>query len=171
MRRVRISTRTTFCAVVLVAALGIGGTASANQAQSRGADGEVLRARLTGAQEVPPADDDGSGRARVVVNAAAGEVCWDVKFEDITTANRGHIHAGAAGVNGGIVVDFFNLHLPANQRDPNLDRLEKRQQLDGCTSGLDPVLLDDIIANPENYYVNLHNSRFPGGAIRCQLED
>jgi hypothetical protein len=94
-----------------------------------------------------------------------------VRFENITTANRGHIHRGVAGVNGGIVVAFFDLQTPEAQRDPRLDVLEKKQELDGCITGLDPVLLQEIVDNPAGFYVNLHNSRFPGGAIRCQLED
>ena len=35
----------------------------------------------------------------------------------------------------------------------------------------DPALLAQIVANPAAYYVNLHNTRFPGGAVRCQLEE
>lgn len=157
--------RLVFCAVVLVAALGFGGLASAGSAV---ADGVRLRANLTGDQEVPPADPDGRGTGRVNIKAAEGEVCFEVRFEDITTANRGHIHSGVAGVNGPIVVAFFDLE--ASPADERLDVLESRQRLDGCITGLDPVLLADIIANPANYYVNLHNSRFPGGAIRGQLE-
>jgi hypothetical protein len=30
-------------------------------------------------------------------------------------------------------------------------------------------LVQAIIQNPENYYVNVHNAPFPGGAVRGQL--
>jgi hypothetical protein len=129
-----------------------------------------LRAHLSGAEEVPAADDDGSGIATIHVGVEQGEVCFNVGFNKITTGNRAHIHSGAAGVNGGIVVAFFDLQTPASQRDPRLDELEKKESLDGCVTGLNPVLLADIVANPQNYYVNVHNSRFPGGAVRAQLE-
>jgi hypothetical protein len=38
----------------------------------------------------------------------------------------------------------------------------------GCTSA-DPSLIKAIIQHPENYYVNVHNADFPGGALRGQL--
>jgi hypothetical protein len=131
--------------------------------------GVRLSADLLGANEVPAADDDGRGKAHVVVGVEKGEVCFDVRFRRITTGNRGHIHRGAAGVNGPIVVAFFDLQA-VGLRDERLDELEKRASLDGCITELDPVLLAEIVATPENFYVNVHNSRFPGGAIRAQLE-
>ena len=67
-----------------------------------------LTARLTGAQEVPPADVDGSGKAKIEVDQAAGEVCFDIKFDAIATPNRAHIHEQVAGMNGGIVVTFWS---------------------------------------------------------------
>ena len=160
----------------LVACAGDTTTRSVSQmeqleARSAHLQGRVpLRAHLAGANEVPAADDDGSGIATVFIAVEQGEVCFNVGFNKITTGNRAHIHAAPAGVNGSIVVAFFDLQTAASQRDPRLDELEKTESLDDCVTGLSSTLLADIVANPENYYVNVHNSRFPGGAVRAQLE-
>ena len=134
-----------------------------------------LTARLTGAQEVPPADVDGSGKAKIEVDQAAGEVCFDIKFDAIATPNRAHIHEQVAGMNGGIVVTFWELRIPpadpgAPADDPRNETLEATQSLSGCATVTDAALLQRIVDNPAGFYVNLHNARYPGGAIRCQLE-
>jgi len=71
------------------------------------------------------------------------------------------------------VVTFFELRIPpadpgAPASDPRNDALENGR-LEDCASA-DPTILAQIVANPGNYYVNVHNARFPGGALRCQLE-
>ena len=154
----------------VIAAMGLLATGSVASAQTNTV---TLTARLSGAQEVPAADPDGSGKAAVIVDVAAGRVCFDIKLSDVGTPNRGHIHAGAAGVNGPIVVTFFELRIPpadpgAPASDPRNDALENGR-LEDCASA-DPAVLAQIVANPGNYYVNVHNARFPGGALRCQLE-
>ena len=69
--------------------------------------------------------------------------------------------------NGGIVVPLFELvGAPA---DPRNDELESRRRIEGCVPAA-PALLEQIAANPAGYYVNLHNARFPAGAIRGQLD-
>ena len=129
-----------------------------------------LTARLEGAQEVPPADPDGRGKAEMVVDVAAGEVCFDIKLNDVATPNRGHIHKQVAGQNGPIVVTFFELRPgDAAANDPRHEAIERGRIAD-CATGVDTALLADIVANPDQYYVNVHNSRFPGGALRCQIE-
>lgn len=151
--------------IAVVMAIGIASTSSV-----AAADTVTLTARLTGAQEVPPADPDGSGKATVMIDVDGGSVCWEIKsLQDTGTPNRGHIHAQVAGQNGPIVIPFFELRPgDAPATDPRHDALESGRIAD-CTTA-DPALLAAIVANPQNYYVNVHNTRFPGGALRCQLE-
>ena len=156
---------------VVLAAIGLLATGSVAAAKQTTV---TLTARLAGAQEVPAADPDGSGKATVMIDVEGGEVCFDIKsLSDVGTPNRGHIHEGAAGVNGPIVVPFFELRIPpadpgAPPTDPRNDSLE-RGGLQDCVPG-DPAVLARIVANPAGFYVNVHNARFPGGALRCQLE-
>jgi hypothetical protein len=145
----------------LVLVLAFAATVTASQ-------GPRFRVQLSGANEVPAADPDGSGRATVWIDAAAGEVCFDIRVSNTGTPNRAHIHVGAAGANGGIVVPFFELVGLA--ADPLNDVLEDKGRVEGCVEA-EPELLATIAANPEGYYVNLHNARFPGGAVRGQLDN
>ena len=161
--------------VVLVAVVGLIGL-SLSAGSAVGDPGTVVDFNndLNGAAEEPDADLDGKGRAKVRLDLEAGEVCFDVQFNDTGTPNRGHIHAGPANVNGPILVTFFELRIPpavpgAPASDPRNDALEMGR-LEGCVAA-DPALLADMAAHPADYYVNLHNARFPGGAVRCQLED
>ena len=129
----------------------------------------TLTARLEGAQEVPPADRDAMGNAVIKIDVNAGSVCFDATFDRVGTPNRGHIHKAPAGENGPIVVPFFELRPgDAPVTDPRHDALE-RGRLKDCVTA-DPALLADIVAHPDLYYVNLHNTRYPGGAFRCQLD-
>jgi hypothetical protein len=158
-------------AVAIGAATLFGVGAVGGMALAHG-DSTRLRADLSGANEVPAADPDGDGRAKVELSVDGGQVCYSVRFDDTGTPNRGHIHTGGAGVNGGIVVPLFELVAPQNPTpaaDPRNDELESRRRLEDCVAA-DPAVLRLIEANPGAYYVNLHNSRFPGGAIRGQLD-
>ena len=109
---------------------------------------------LTGAAEIPgPGDSDGEGAASVTVNSATGEVCVDLRVDKIAPAVMAHIHRGAAGVAGPVVVPLPALPNPTSTQ---------------CvTAALD--LAAEIVANPANFYVNVHTGDFPGGAVRGQL--
>jgi hypothetical protein len=149
------------CVVALAGPLILVGAAMAD-------DDEVdLRAQMTGAQEVPAADPDGTGKADVELFIVGGQVCFEIEFDDIGTPNRAHIHRAPAGVNGPIVVPFFDIQNATDQRDPRHDELEMGK-FSSCVTST-PALLAEIAANPEAFYVNFHNARFPGGAVRGQL--
>ena len=119
------------------------------------AGGRPFVADLAGAQEVPPADPDGSGTAWLTLNPGTGEVCWVIFVEDIALpASAAHIHDAPAGVNGPV--------------DIGLSGPDATGWASGCTSADRDQILD-IIKHPDEYYVNVHNSEYPGGAVRGQL--
>jgi hypothetical protein len=123
--------------------------------------GRHFDASLRGDREVPgPGDPDGRGHADVKVHVKSGRVCFKVSWDDIATPTLGHIHAGRAGVAGPVVVDLLG------GADP--DDLEDGDSYRACVAG-DSAVLADIAAHPRQYYVNIHNPRFPAGAIRGQL--
>jgi hypothetical protein len=134
--------------------LAMTGTVAAHNAPWHA--GRVLHANLTGAAEVPPADPDGLGSARISVNYGQRRVCWQLSFSNISVpAIAAHIHEAAAGVNGPVVVPLFT--------DPNSTGFSK-----GCAT-VTRTLAKKLIQHPERYYVNVHTADFPGGAIRGQL--
>jgi hypothetical protein len=107
-----------------------------------------------GAAEVPnPGDPDGSGTALITLNQGQGLVCWELTADGIAPATAAHIHRGAAGVPGPVVVPLS----PPTSGSSS-----------GCRSA-DPALIKEIRQHPENFYVNVHNADFPAGALRGQL--
>ena len=127
--------------------------AQADQVDSAGAT--FLAARLSGANETTGGDTDGSGNA--VVRIRGTEVCFLLSWSKIAAPTAAHIHMGAAGVNGPVVVGFFAGALPANLT-----------AVTGCVTST-AATIDAIKANPAGFYANVHTAEFPGGAIRGQL--
>jgi aldose sugar dehydrogenase len=121
------------------------------------ADSVHLKATLTGKAEVPgPGDPDGMGQSNVFLNPEAGQVCFSIVVSDITLpAMAAHIHAGTKGVAGDVVVPLT---------PPDATGVST-----GCVSDVDPALIQAISAKPGRYYVNVHTTDFPAGALRGQL--
>lgn len=120
-----------------------------------GAETRLNATLVGGAAEDPPGDPDGTGTATVTIDPDTLEVCWDITTFNISDAVASHIHLGATGVNGGVVVA--------------LDADGFSGSSTGCTTGSDAALLQAIIDNPAGYYVNVHTADFGAGAIRGQL--
>jgi hypothetical protein len=112
---------------------------------------------LTGAAEVPgPGDPDGRGHAHVRVFPKQDKVCFEIDVSNIELpATAAHIHRGSADVAGPVVVDLA---------PPGADG-----HSEGCVSVQDRELLRSIKNNPSGFYVNVHNTPFPAGAVRGQL--
>jgi hypothetical protein len=135
--------------LLLMAAVAVAGTAAAAQAEGR-----TLSATLTGAAEVPgPGDPDGTGTATLTVNPGLGQICYELTVSGIAPATAAHIHVGAAGVAGPVVVTLA----------PPTDGTSS-----GCVSVSRELALA-ILTSPSGYYVNVHNADYPAGAVRGQL--
>lgn len=107
-------------------------------------------ALLTGTAEVPgPGDTDGAGLAVITIDGTT--LRHNIFVQNIAPATAAHIHTGAAGVAGGVLVPLDHDHL-AN----------------GSVT-ITQAQADQIRANPAGFYVNVHNGDFPNGAVRGQL--
>ncbi|WP_420605550.1 CHRD domain-containing protein [Novosphingopyxis sp.] len=137
-------------------ALGIIGTATAlaGCATLAGTVGESYTTALVGQQEVPgPGDPDGTGTAKITADATTNQVCYDLTVQNISRPNAAHIHKGARGVDGPVVVP---LEAPVNGA------------ISKCL-GVDKAVAAAIIADPSGFYVNVHTADYPKGAVRGQL--
>jgi hypothetical protein len=150
--------RSLIAATLLAALAGVGPAG----AQPSGGDQGVMCVHNTGlaaANETTGSTSTAKGHAQIKVRND-GTIEWKV-----FVLNRGgegffagHVHVGAAGVAGPIVLP---LHLGAATTARHI-----RDRGESSTSG---TLGAAICANPSNYYVNYHTTVFPGGAIRGQL--
>jgi hypothetical protein len=133
-----------YVGLALLAALVIatGATAALQKTNS-------LHATLTGKAETPKGDPDGSGTAEVKITGR--KVCWEIKVARVQTIVAAHIHKGGPGVAGPVVVPFGKVY-----------------KSKGCTTTT-AAIAAAIQKHPLTYYVNVHNKKYPGGALRGQL--
>jgi hypothetical protein len=132
-------------------------TALGTMASPAAADDAFLIAHLNGANERPgPGDPDAFGRATITINDATNRLCLTMWWFRVDGTLSGlHIHLAPPTAPGPIVVPF--------QVPTGISTYQ-------CVTVQNEALLDNIAANPGQYYINLHSvPLYPGGAIRGQL--
>jgi hypothetical protein len=129
---------------------------------SDSAFGTIITVQMNGANECNTSgtcnlgDTDGAGTATIRFRRDAAQVCWLVRVQNITLPAVGqHIHRGARTSSGGVII--------AMAPNPGADGVSR-----GCTTAT-TALIDEIVATPANFYVNVHSTEKPGGAVRAQL--
>jgi hypothetical protein len=137
----------------LAVALAVAGVASAENG------GRPLSTTLTGANEAPgPGDPNATGEADLRLNQGQRRVCFDVSWADVDgVVSAGHIHIAPVGVPGPIVVPLFTGSFAGTDATS------------GCVQDVDRSLIKAIRKHPSAYYVNVHSTDFPDGAVRGQL--
>jgi hypothetical protein len=113
----------------------------------------VVSAKLKGANEAPvKGDPNGSGVVVLHLSTAKGRACWQFSHvTKIATPTQAHVHKGRKGASGPIVIP-----------------LGATYRAKGCRTA-SKTLIEAIETNPNRYYVNIHNAKYPAGAIRGQL--
>jgi hypothetical protein len=99
---------------------------------------------------------DHGGRPFSTELTGAEEVCFELTVAAIDTPIGAHIHEGAAGTNGPVVVGLEPLPPTGDSSSSGCVSLERQEII-------------EILQDPSNYYVNVHTALFPDGAIRGQL--
>ena len=103
-------------------------------------------------------DQDGSGTASVVINLGQRRICYELTVRDITLPTAAaHIHVAPAG------------SAPAGNVVQGLIAPDADGTSSACIENVSRELLRAILTNPTNYYINVHTSDFPGGAVRGQF--
>ncbi|GEM_PF-964599 len=114
-----------------------------------------LKAVATGANVLAgKGSPTGSGSATFIIDVSKGTICYSIRSKALVAINGVHIHAGAAGVDGQVVITM------------NAKRFNKPGNT--CVKAASTVL-GDITTNPGKYYFNIHTNKFPAGAVRGQL--
>ena len=113
----------------------------------------TLTARLSGANEVPAANSNGSGTFSANLDKKTNVLTWTVTYSGLSgPATGGHFHGPATmGQNAGVALPFTgSLESPIRG-----------------TATLTPAQMDAVMNG--NWYVNLHTAANPNGEIRGQV--
>jgi uncharacterized protein (TIGR03437 family) len=128
--------------------------------------------------EVPAVPENHSGNVIIWLhvildaqgNPTSGSVDFDVstRFTGAVTVTGLHIHNAAAGVNGAIVVPT-DVSATNNVVVDATGRTRIRKQVQFPAANVTLATIKDMVANPQNYYANIHTTVNGGGAMRGQL--
>jgi CHRD domain len=114
---------------------------------------KTLTTTMLGNNEVPKGAPKGSGKAVITLNAGTRKVCWTFSnLKGISKVNASHIHKAPKGKSGNVVVPLFAGALKTK----------------GCVKAAKSIITA-IEKHPSAYYVNIHTTKYPAGAIRGQL--
>ncbi len=144
MRRLR------FLAFALVALLAAVSAVGAQSAQTR-----TYMATLSSAEEVPTNASTATGQATFQLSADGQSLTYRLTVNNIQNVTAAHIHVGDWDEPGPVVVPL----------SPPIKGESK-----GCVA-VSRTLIKAIANNPSHYYVNVHSTKYPAGAIRGQLRD
>jgi len=119
----------------------------------QGRFGEVVR--LHGSEVPGPAAEGAVGAAVVALVRERNEVCVEIDVRDLDQPTAAHIHQAEPGTTGDVVLA---LKAPRTGED----------SVDACVHAA-PEVLRRLGDDPSQFYLDVHSTGFPEGALRGQL--
>lgn len=153
---------------IAVSMLAIGAAGCGSNSPTTPSNTTIFTVQLSALNEVPPvtnAESTARGTAVITVNKATNAIDFSVSltgFPAGSTVNVAHIHPGAAGVAGPVL-----LGTGLTPGSVTLTNGFGTFSLAGVTTTAANVAA--ILASPENFYFNVHTALNGGGAVRGQL--
>jgi hypothetical protein len=141
----------------------------------------IFTAQMNTANEVPPISDtsEAAGTATGVITMdltrdssgtiTAATVTFRASLANLpagTVLRAAHIHTGAAGVQGGVLIDSGltpGTAITLANGSGNLDLTNSNLPATAISQ------IQAIIDTPGNFYYNIHSNLNPGGVVRGQL--
>jgi hypothetical protein len=124
--------------------------------------GDAYFATLNASQENPPLAETGTGTGLAVISADSNTVTYLITYNGLTgTVAASHIHTGAVGVNGGVILPIV----------PGLSPMSGTLTSAIFTASGSVTTFAQAIAaiRAGTTYFNLHTAAHPGGEIRGQI--
>ena len=149
--KLKLSRREAIAALTMIAAAGVLAACSTDMGMMHGMSSEQ-HVNLTGASEVPAVSTSASGSGTVTINPDRS-VSAKISVSGMT-ATASHIHQGAAGTNGPVIVPFTKTG-DNTFAAPEGAKLTEAQYAAYKAGDL---------------YVNVHSAAHPGGEVRAQLK-
>ena len=133
-----------------------------------------FRTHLNGAEETPARDTEAQGQANFKLSDDGTSIDYKLNVANIENVTQSHIHLGARGVAGGIVVWLYPSAPPAQLIPGRSDGTLREGTITAASlvGTLAGHPLSDLLTNIKNgnAYVNVHTSQFPPGEIRGQID-
>jgi CHRD domain len=117
---------------------------------------------MTGAQEVPAVVTTATGQGTAVISADGSTITYIVTYSGLSgTVNASHIHTGAAGVAGGVILPLT----------PGPSPMSGTLTAANFTASGSVTTFAQAVAaiRAGTTYFNLHTTANPGGEIRGQI--
>jgi hypothetical protein len=154
---------------VTIAVFGVAGCGSSKNPNTP-SDTTIFTVQLSALNEVPAvtnAEISARGTAVITINKAANTIDFSVSLNSFPTTSvltAAHIHPGAAGVAGTVLVPT-----PLNTANaPSLTSGSATFTFAAVSTSA--ANITNILAAPQNFYFNVHTQANGSGVIRGQLQ-